>query len=817
MSAKPGDAQSSYSRKKEEEEQKRARDRAERHSVLQQFEDYFNEEDDDSPDDPYTAPNGGKRHRAPGALTASGPGTLDNEIEVRPLPKKQKTQSGFMKQTSTIYKDESADVDRFGGISALRGESDGEEPLIDSGSKNRSAKQATAKPTVQLQNLPPGISEARIKALLPEPLRVLNVRINAPQPPSAYSDVGDRRSVGAIAILHQDTSGRDIDDAVKSLENTYIGFGHYLKISRGLSSSAMESHLATQSVPLHSALMSQPFGARTVVRDPQPHSLARAPPPSEYGAKVPPPASFDPSLHDAQQRQITTSEVAVIPPTSLNELKAIHRTIENVLSIGPQFEALLMSRPEVQNEEKWAWIWDARSRGGVYYRWRLWSIMTGTRGGHRGSNEDHKLFDKGPTWTDPGKHLPFEFLEDMGDIEIHSDYDSSDEEDSDDEGHIHLKRFNHGVANETKPGADEDVDVGNYLDPMQKAKLLHLLSRLPTTTTKLLYGDVARVMAFAVNHAGSGAAEVVELLVINVLRPFCTRPDFKDDGAGDSEDDDDYNDGDDSDAPPRGLGAGPAPILEDKAPTAVTGSEQSNEDDSSARLIGLYLINDVVSASTNSNERSVWRYRGAFETALAKHNVFGKLGRLDRDYKMGRMTADKWKRSIHNLLDIWQEWSIFGAQAHENFRKAFDNPQLTEEEREAENKKVEEKRITENTRGGFKALSKTSEMTGGKNTRDEEKHDGDSANKLSGDTNLSELQARIRRSKSLKSSEEKAPNAREDSSKTDDRGALKEQRANGDADSVKASIAVPPAGDPGGGATGRRGRARAEDMFADSD
>ena len=43
----------------------------------------------------------------------------------------------------------------------------------------------------------------------------------------------------------------------------------------------------------------------------------------------------------------------------------------------PEFEALLMTRPEVQRDERWAWLWDPRSPGGVWYRWRLWTILTG--------------------------------------------------------------------------------------------------------------------------------------------------------------------------------------------------------------------------------------------------------------------------------------------------------------------------------------------------------------------------------------------------------------------------------------------------------
>jgi U2-associated protein SR140 len=46
------------------------------------------------------------------------------------------------------------------------------------------------------------------------------------------------------------------------------------------------------------------------------------------------------------------------------------------------------------------------------------------------------------------------------------------------------------------------------------------LARLPTTNAKLRKGDVARVTAFAIERAGEGADEVVDLIVSNIEQPF---------------------------------------------------------------------------------------------------------------------------------------------------------------------------------------------------------------------------------------------------------------------------------------------------------
>ncbi|KAL9083373.1 MAG: hypothetical protein Q9159_005823 [Coniocarpon cinnabarinum] len=783
---------SSYTRKKEEEEAKRAKDRAEREAVLEEFTKYFDEEEEQ--DGEYAPQAGGKRHRALGSMPSSGPGTLDNEVGFRPLPKKARIDEAFTRNNGK-------DRERRPGKLLL----DDDEEEQDTGGANatRSAKQAAAKPTLQLQNLPLSVSEGKVGGMLPSSLEVVNVRIVPP--PKGPSETGDRKSVTAVVTLHAETAGRDIDEAIRALDNNYVGYGHYLKASRGLSSTAMESRLANPA-SLHSSLVSQPFGARNIPKDPQLNTLSRAPPPSEFGNQVPPPASYAPGHRDyrSQGAQESKSQVNVVPPSSLNELKAIHRTIEGLLSMGPRFEALLMSRPEVQNEEKWAWIWNARSRGGVYYRWRLWSIVTGAESDGKQRPLSEPVFQNGAEWANAGKDLPFEFLNEVGEIRLDSDYDTDAEEESDDEGFIRNKQFDQGAMDANKPGAEDEANLGNYLDPMQKAKFLHLLTRLPTTIAKLTRGDVARVMAFAIGHANVGVAEVVDLLVINVLRPFSLK-------VKNTSDQDSINEPEDEEKPPVGLGAPPpftSQANRDKQ------NEQAKTDDSGARLVSLYLISDIMSASMSCNVRSAWRYRSLFEAALQRHNVFGKLGRLDRDLQLGRITAEKFKRSVHTLLAMWQEWSAFSAQAHQEFVHTFDNPPLTEEEQQIEARRLDEKKAADKARttsggsagGVFKKLSRL----GNKQSMAEDAMDLDVKRRPSRDANTTEEQEQNTAKNSHRASrkapaKEQKPSERQESKPVDK---IPADRAEPASQKRAERSAAQPA---------RKGRARAEDMFADSD
>ncbi|KFY39742.1 hypothetical protein V494_03867, partial [Pseudogymnoascus sp. VKM F-4513 (FW-928)] len=225
-----------------------------------------------------------------------------------------------------------------------------------------------------------------------------------------------------------------------------------------------------------------------------------------------------------------------------------------------------MTRPDVQREPRWAWLWDARSAGGVYYRYRLWEMMTSST---PPSGRYVPLFEDSAAWKAPESGLPFEFVTRLDEFVEDPAYNSSDDEEGDS-----------GDEAAGRGGGNGNDDEGpRYLNPLARAKLTHLLARLPTTTGKLRKGDVARVTAFAITHAGRGADEVVEALVSNVARPYAF-----------------------TSANPSYRPAG------DKGEGGERKEDVEKEDTSAATLNALHLISSLLSSCSTSRIRHAWRY-----------------------------------------------------------------------------------------------------------------------------------------------------------------------------------------------------------------
>jgi U2-associated protein SR140 len=676
-----------FERQKAEAEAKRARERAETAAVYEDFVKSF-EEGPDTPSGPSAgagsntfghAPSGpgslrggpAKRHFTSSSARNSGPGSLGPS----PSLARKRTHDGF-------YRDGDRERAQAHGIlafensldpaSAFRASDDEEERTAD----DKDAERAVAKPTLYLSSLPPGTSPTVIKALIPKTLSVDGVKILPPngQAPTA------RKSLSAIVTLAKETAGSDIDSTVSSLQNRYLGWGYYLSISRHLSSAAISSGIPVN-VGLSSA-SSLPFGAKTISQGPV-GRLNRAPPPGPHRGGFAPPSSYGMQYG----RPGSTAQVVVKPPSDLKQLRLIHKTLENLLNYGPEFEALLMSRPEVQKDEKWAWLWDARSTGGVWYRWKLWDILTNPKDSRsrygRNENVSSLIFESGPSWVPPEKAVRFEYTTQMDEFVSDEDYNSSDEEGSD------MEDERRRVAIEEPLNED---GVG-FMNPLQKAKLTHLLARLPTANSKLRRGDVARVTAFAIEHAGGGADEVVEMLISNVLNPFAythANPDR----------DDAHNALRETDVT--------------KTDTAENATRHNSEeasrvpskekvDTSAAKLVGLYAISDILSSSSTSGVRHAWRYRQLFESALRSRQVFEHLGRLEKDFSWGRLKAEKWKRSVGTILHLWEGWCVFPQSSQDHFVEVFEKPPLTEEELAEEKKRSE----AEKTGGVFGGKGKS--------------------------------------------------------------------------------------------------------------
>ncbi|EXJ87796.1 hypothetical protein A1O1_04723 [Capronia coronata CBS 617.96] len=562
---------------------------------------------------------------------------------------------------------------------------------LDEEAKDAEDLMAAAKPTLHLSSLPPGTSPAVIKSLFaPSPLTVDNVRIL----PAAPGPGSDRRSVSAIVTLAAETPATDIDTTVSHLQNKYLGFGFNLSISRHLSSAALTGAGSLSNNKPSASLNSLPFGARPI---PQHTSLSRAPPPGHHGPGrfAPPPSYTSSTPYGARPANFPPTQVTVQAPNDLKQLRLIHKTVEALLTFGPEFEALLMSRPEIQRDEQWAWLWDSRSAGGVYYRWRLWEILTnfkarkGPHAGHYGSREQGDvLFEGQSVWVPPDNGLKFEYVTKVEDLVSDDDYNSSDEEDMDDGGGLATRYRDHQKLAATTADPAPGKDGMGYLNPLAKTKLVHLLSRLPESNAKLRKGDVARVTGFAIEHAGAGAEEVAALLTRNVIKPFCYHVNKKSQSPSSDEekpgDDEMENDGDDPNK-----------------------HKDSPQDTTPASLVGLYVISDILSSSASAGVRHAWRYRSLFETQLRVQNVFPILGRAARDLNWGKLKAEKWRRSIQSVLGLWEGWCVFPGQTHEAFVEGFLNPPLTERElKEKEKREAEEKMERMREREKEKAASR---------------------------------------------------------------------------------------------------------------
>lgn len=626
--------QSAFEKQKADAEAKRQREEAETAAVYQDFIKSFDRDDDDDPRARHKSAAGGRNsgHGPPsrsgfggGGAPPGGPskrhfgaaGLKTGPGSSGPPPSafgKKRSFNDFSRGSKERSHDGPTNSH---SITRAFDTSDDEEM---GAAVDRAEEKAIARPTLRLANLPLGTSPSVIRALMPNSLSIEDVKI---QPP-ANQNGSERKSLVAIVTLSQETPANEIDAAVSSLQNRYLGYGHYLSLHRHLSS-AVNSSATLPHLSL-SVGDSRPFGAKPV------ESAADKAKPHQQGFNrgFAPPTSYNAAAGDVNRAKLL--HVPVERPKDIKMIRLINMVIEGVLENGPEFEALLMSRPDVQREERWAWIWDARSEGGTWYRWNLWEVITGgSAGGAKGKFVP--LFDGSDAWKSPEKRLPFEHSLELDELASDSDYNSSDEEDFE------------GEENRENPG-DENEEV--FLNPLDKARLCHLLARLPTSIAKVRNGDIARVTAFAILHASRGVEEVVNMIVSNIEKPLAltsANPDHKRDSGNGAQ----------------GMGTDQVP------------STEAN-DSSVASLITLYVVNDILSSSSTSGVRHAWRFRQLFETAMREHKTFEYLGTMAERLQWGRMRAEKWNRSIMLVLKMWEGWCVFPAEGQEHFVHTFENP-----------------------------------------------------------------------------------------------------------------------------------------------
>ncbi|KAF8462967.1 hypothetical protein BDZ91DRAFT_732763 [Kalaharituber pfeilii] len=535
------------------------------------------------------------------------------------------------------------------------------------------------KPTVQLSNLPPNFTRENIKALFKETnpnMAVDFIRLIPAVPQGPASAAGNtanipvRKATSAIVTLSTETPSSEIDALTSTLQNRYLGYGFWLSISRQLASAALAisqpfpTLLNTGSRNNNS---SNPFGAKSLTPKQLPHGHSRAPPPSYHSRGFAPPTSF--SSGGGRPGQLPNPnqpplQVFVTPPTNLRMLKLIHKTVESVFTHGPEFEALLMSNESVRKDEKWSFLFDTRGEAHAYYRWRLWEVLSGaTYTDLTSLSRGVEIFEgpNQPLWVPPKRSLRYEWAGNLEDIvddpDYRSDGDLSGSDSDNDEGRRdRAHRDGSGPLPHGGLGLDSSggKDTRTYLGPLKRAKLMWLVSRVPTSTTKVRRGDIARVMAFAIENAAA-AEEVVEVLVGNVVRPLGFQKQLLEGNAGE--------DG-------KGEREG---STDDKQETLERKEEKEREretDVSGAKVVALYLLSDVLSNSS-LGVRNAWRYRGLVEQKLREAKVMESLGGTYRSEGWGRIRREKFRRLVTGVLGLWESWNVFPQGTHEEFMRNF--------------------------------------------------------------------------------------------------------------------------------------------------
>ena len=607
-----------YQREQEAKEAKLRRNQAEDAAVLAEIEKEFGTPDDNTgpPSGPSAARRGGlgsgrgiAGHRpTPTSQRPGGSGGLDISLAAPPS-RRPKT-----------------------GVHAHRlSDSDDEEEA-----QSKSDETAVKKPTLALKSLPLRYSRDAIESNL-QNLNVDDVRFINPanRDRDRNSNSLPRKSNGATVILAVDTPASEINKKVGALHGKYLGWGSYLDISRGLPTTAASSK-KTQPPDFVTAPPAPLFGAE---EQPIPvPTLNRVAPPSNYRGSGPVSSSYN------GRGLYKSLRVTVKAPTNIDELRKIHSVIEGVVKNGIEFESLLRKQPMVERQEAWAWLWDPRSRGGVYYRWKLWEVCTRHKR-HGKVPEPGSVthpFGREIPWVAPAKNS-FEEIVAVGDIYDSVEFDNSSDEDDEELRH--------------------DDDRPQHLNPALAAELVQYLRDLPTSVSSMHKRELGAVVNFVIKHP-EAINEIVDVLVANVEGPFA----YHAAGADNAMNADAKVEEGESDIK-----------IEDGEPTEENKSQVKKKDVVwEAKVIGLYCITEVLrNSAAPTAKKGAWRYRTSLGTALSHRKTFEKLAKYQKDVKIVTDT-NRYRFRIQSVLDSWALMNCFQSSILDQLRKDFNRYQKPE-------------------------------------------------------------------------------------------------------------------------------------------
>jgi U2-associated protein SR140 len=537
-------------------------------------------------------PTGSKRHFTGRQRTMkSGPGTLETD----PLDEFRSAGPGRLVPPTQS---------RFGGAAPTG-------PAALDGGKQRENLYTTV--VAKASNLPPTMDARRVEALFADfpSLKVTKVEKIPPQGPSLKG----RPSATMKVIFDKDASARDLDDAMNRLnDKKYLGRGYYLHLDRYLGGRVVGTEQRTE-----------PFGARWQAPE---VSKGYAPPP-DLGGGI---RDRDRPREDTERLVITANQ-----PPDIATLRLVHMTIEGVINGGVEFEAGLMNDPQVQEEERFAWLFDQKHPVNRYYRWRLHQIVCDT--------PNSEIFARQGNWQGPTDPLADEFANHLGAF----DADYEDSEDDEDEEKPQQRQLPVG---DNYPGR---VDNGHgIMSPRSRAMFLWLLTSLPPGS--IVADDIAAISVFAVEHAAQGMDEVIHILISNLIEPFQMTETNTRRRLGDTE-----------------------------------GREERRRTDlRQTTLNALRIISDVL--LTTSRESGVsYKYRLAIGTQLVDRKAFEHLEKLPAKLEMGRMTERTYRDEVNSILTVWKDEHLFDKPTLEHLDQAFNARERQKEQDEQERRLLEKR------------------------------------------------------------------------------------------------------------------------------
>ncbi len=539
-------------------------------------------------------PTGSKRHFTGRQRTMkSGPGTLEPEAH-----------DGFPRSGATPGRLAPQAQSRFGsslpsGPAALEG--------------SKQAENVFSTLVAKASNLPPAIDPRQVEELFAA-FSSLNVTKVEKVPPQGPSNRG-RPSATMKVIFDKNATARDLDDAMNKLnDKKYLGKGYYLHLDRYLGGRTVETTQRTE-----------PFGARWQAPE---MPKGYAPPPDLGGG------ARDRPREDTEQLIITANQ-----PPDMATLKLVHQTIEGVILGGVEFEAALMNDPQIQDEERFAWLYDQKHPVNRYYRWRLHQVVCDT------ANDE--IFARQGVWVGPPDPLPDEFVDHLGAFESEDDDDSSEDEDE-------KQKPQHKPlpVGDNYPGR---VDNGHgIMSPRARAFFLWLLTSLPPGS--IVADDIAAISNFVVEHAAQGMDEIVHLLTANIIQPFQLTDANTRNRTGEAEGKDDIR----------------------------------RPDIRQVTLNALRIISDVLLVT--ARESGVcYKYRLAIDREILDRKVFEHLEQLPLQLEMGRMTERSYRDEVNEILKFWQDEHLFDDSTLNNLDEAF-NARERQKEEEDKARRLAEKR-----------------------------------------------------------------------------------------------------------------------------